>query len=748
MSEPPPKPVSVPVPSDTVAESGLNRISTLLSHLDEVRGTGAIDSAKESIATEDRLAAGRLGVASGLFSSLRAKHSPTASHSLRVAIGLSNWAQVIGLEDPHLLTLETAALMHDIGKIGVPDAILTKPSKLSPDETALLDRYRLHGLDILASCCLSAEIVDIVRFAGSWYDGSRGDAERNRDKLPVGSRMLSIVDAYDSMTTDHVYRRAMSSERAIAELTSFAGSQFDPKLVESFRRLVETDRIRLDRAAPERWLVKMDASQSRTYWGLGRVTAGNSTATVDQLFQQQLVASMVDGVFFVDTQSTILLWNRAFEKMSGLASASVFQKQWIPTMLDLRDASGAKIPDAECPIAKTIRTRSPGAGRYSLQGRSGNRLTVEMQFQPVTNVESVTYGAVVIARDISSEATLEAAIENLHAKATQDPLTKVSNRAEFDRVHDLLVSEHLASKTPCSLIICDLDFFKRVNDDFGHQAGDDALMIFASMLKRVRRQGDLVARYGGEEFVYLAANCDIAAATVIAEEIRQTLERTPQPMLAGKCCTASFGVTEIQPGDTSETMLRRADRALMMAKEAGRNRVMQLGSGLGSVAEAPVDRRKGGGLFGWFKGGEQPTEFRHRLISTVPLSIAVEKLRGFLSDHHAQVVKVDGDVVKLKVDGKASQPSRRKSDRPLPFAVELKFKELDASSGLLPGGVLFGTSIDVLMEPIRGRDRRREDVGGQVETLLSSLKAYFMAQEAKPEVTPALERAVTEPGRR
>ncbi|MCA9103864.1 MAG: diguanylate cyclase [Planctomycetales bacterium] len=693
---------------------------------------------------EDQLAFNRLGIAGGLFASLRAKHSPTASHCLRVALGLSSWARAIGLEDPHLQTLETAALMHDIGKIGVPDSILTKPGKLDADEISVLDRYRLHGLDILSSCCLSDEIIDMVRFAGTWYDGSRGDSERQRDQLPIGSRMLSIVDAYDSMTTDHVYRRAMTPERAVAELTSYSGTQFDPKLVENYRRLLEADQIRMDGSRSERWLTRMDASQARTFWGLGRMTKTTGGTGVDQLFQQKLVNSMVDGVVFVDSQCNILLWNRAFERITGIASGSVFQKQWLPSMLDMREPDGSRITDQGCPIAETIRSRSPFSGRFSFQGRSGNRTLVEAHVHPVTNIESVVFGAVIIARDVSSEATLEAAIENLHTKATQDPLTKVSNRAEFDRVHELFVKEHLAKSTPCSLIICDLDFFKRVNDDFGHQAGDDALMIFASILKRFRRQGDLVARYGGEEFVILCASCDGQGAVDIAEEIRQTLERTPQPLLKGKCCTSSFGVTEIQDGDTAETMLRRADRALMQAKEAGRNRVLQLGNGLTPGAK-PAKSETKKGLLNWFRSSDQTETHDRELLTTVPLEIAVEKLRGFISDQHGQITKVDGDTVVVKVDAKSSNVPKR-GERSVPMTVEMTLTEVDAGSGLLPDGVIFGTLIKASIEPIRTRDRRRTDLDLFITQLVSSMKSYFMAFEPKKETSPALERAVTRPG--
>ena len=564
-------------------------------------------------------------------------------------------------------------------------------------------------------------------------------------ELPVGARMLSIVDAYDSMTTDQVYRRAMSRERALAELATFSGTQFDPKLVDSFTRLIESNEIRLSKLVMDRWLNKLDASQAKTFWGLGRVASSTCIESVDFLFQRQLVDSMSDGVVFVDHHRNILLWNRAMEKLTGITSTSVFQKQWLPSLLDLADEKGRVLDDPECPVLQVVHTSVPHAKRYCVRSRSGGTLRVELRVHPVTNVESVNYGAVMMIRDLSSEISLEEAIENLQAMATQDPLTKVANRAEFERVQEILLAEHMQQKKPCSMILCDLDFFKRINDDYGHQAGDDALMTFAAMLKRFRNQGDVVARYGGEEFILLCANCDGSEAERIAENIRQTLEQTAMPVLDNKSCTASFGVTEIQPGDSPETMLRRADRALLQAKESGRNRVVHLGCGL---AKAEGDSSKPGGIFSWFSTkSDQPLDER-KLVTTVPLVMAIEKLRGFLSDQDGQILRVDGNRVAIKVDGRSLGIKRRRNDRGLPFTVELDFEEIDAGSEHLPPGAAHGTMISLKVHPIRSRDRRRTAADDQIRELIASIKAYFVAKEIKLAPKPSVERAATEPGRR
>ena len=97
-----------------------------------------------------------------------------------------------------------------------------------------MDRHRQFGMDSLRNCCASQEVLDTVHNAAAWFDGSKRGFDRRGEDLPLGSRLIAIVDAFDSMTTDRVYRPAMSRERAMAELFACAGTQFDPQLVRTF----------------------------------------------------------------------------------------------------------------------------------------------------------------------------------------------------------------------------------------------------------------------------------------------------------------------------------------------------------------------------------------------------------------------------------------------------------------------------------------------------------------------------------
>ena len=254
-----------------------------------------------------------------------------------------------------------------------------------------------------------------------------------------------------------------------------------------------------------------------------------------------------------------------------------------------------------------------------------------------------------------------------------DPLTQVANRAEFERVLDEFVRLRNSTDFRCSLIVCDIDFFKSINDNYNHHIGDQALVSFASLLKKFVRQQDLVARYGGEEFVILCANCDVEDAVQRAEEIRVTLTQTPQQMLDGKCITASFGVSELMPGDLGTDFFVRADTALLRAKELGRNRVVEanaVSSGGAPTLRSAEQQSLSGANWRKLKGQVLISE---EYKTQTPLLVLVEKLRGYIIETEAEVRRVDSDFASLIVEIEDEQDYSKKGT----FIVNVEFQELE-----------------------------------------------------------------------
>ena len=706
----------------------MSELGTLLRELEEVAVPGESPAPVVSEQEDNQLAQVRLGMASSLFTALQCKHAAAAGHSLRVALTSSAWAMKMELEAENRDAIEIAALLHDVGVIGVPDQILSKPGALDGDEAAVMARSRHASLEILRRSCTSDEILAIVEHVGAWYDGSQEGFRLSGREIPLGARMITVVEAFDAMTTDRVYRPAMSQERAMMELFDCAGGQFDPDLVKQLSQFHDCDQSELRREVAGRWLKSLDSEQANSYWKLSCVPPAKGQPDVGLLFQSKLLDNMYDAVVFIDATGQLALWNRGAERLTGIAGSSICQRQWEPGLLKMMDEKGESISDGDCPVHCAISSGVQSLRRLTIWGRTGRPIAVDTHAIPVTAERGTTLGAILLFHDASSETSLEKRCQKLYEKSTKDSLTQVANRAEFDRVHVLFVAAHQQQQVPCSLIICDLDRFKDVNDTYGHQAGDEVIKCLASLLKSSCRPGDLVARYGGEEFVILCADCDNTASTRRAEQIRLKLSQIPQPSLGGRPVTVSFGVTEIQPGDTPATMLRRADRGLLMAKGKGRNNVVQLGIGAGGdLGDAVADVRP--------RKKSHPQQILDKvLVTPVPVKMAIEKLRGFVADHQAKIVKIDGNRIRMEIDDQHTGRLRRFTDRSVTFGVELRFEEerFQKDGDNSPSGGVLRTRIRVSIGPKKSRDRRRRDVFDRAREVLISFRSYLMATEEEP----------------
>ncbi len=713
----------------------LDRVNQLLVGLREI----AVEQQpvdQESLKYENHLAVVRLGMATSLFYALRAKHAPTASHSLRVALACSAWAERLGLDSLERDRVEVAALLHDVGKIGVPDRILRKPGKLTVDEQLVMDSCAEAGCDIVRGCSADPELLDIIGYSGIWYNSRRFGESIRGDALPLGARLLAIANAYDSMTTEHVYRRALSRDRAIEQLIGGGGTQFDPELAHDYSRLINEHPEILQASVVNRWLQQLRPETMTGFWsaswGSGSLESaglapGNGHRSErgagDGIFYRQLLSQMNDGVAFTDSQATVVHWNSALEQLTEIASEAVVGKSWNCSSLKLINNDG-DLGASECPVQMCLRTHAPQLRTMAIHASGGNRIPVQVRVSPVVGEVPGAVGTIVVIRDLSDQTSMQKRLETLHLQVTRDALTGVANRAEFDRRITELTEVATSGGSTFSLIICDIDHFKRVNDTHGHPAGDEALVRFASVLSSFSRDEDLVARYGGEEFVFLAVACDNATAAKRAEAIRAELEKTPLPSLGNASVTASFGVTQFQPGDRAETILARADRALLRAKDNGRNRVVRLGAGSQTMVEVSGKR----GWLSWFDASERRPDREVDILTPVPVDLAIEKLKGFIADHDAEILTVAENQVSLRVNAICTIGGRRRVDQHIALNALLTLSEAKTDPADRKRGSNSNTKIHVQLKPVRNRDRRRRELTVCTDKVIASLRSYFMGE--------------------
>lgn len=194
------------------------------------------------------------GAIRALADALDAKCDYTSGHSLRVSRFAVLIGKALGLDDEHLRDIELAGILHDIGKIGVPESILWKPARLTPEEQKIMSQHPVTSAQIIGELKGLKRAREYVLHHHEYLDGSGYPDKLKGDDIPIGARIILVADAYDAMTTDRPYRKAIGHDNAIAELRKQAGTQFDPRMVEALIKVIGEHRELLTEPVPDGFL--------------------------------------------------------------------------------------------------------------------------------------------------------------------------------------------------------------------------------------------------------------------------------------------------------------------------------------------------------------------------------------------------------------------------------------------------------------------------------------------------------------
>jgi putative nucleotidyltransferase with HDIG domain len=199
------------------------------------------DRTKQLAAKHQELRTAYVQTVGALAEAVDAKDTYTRGHSERVGVYASKIAREMNFPKEFIERVYIAGLLHDVGKIGVPDRVILKPDSLNDEEYALIKEHPQIGAKILEPVSFLSEIVPCVRHHHEWFDGcERGYPDGLAgDSIPLASRIILVADTVEAMTSDRPYRKAMSLDCVVSELTKYAGSQFDPACVEPFLRLLD-----------------------------------------------------------------------------------------------------------------------------------------------------------------------------------------------------------------------------------------------------------------------------------------------------------------------------------------------------------------------------------------------------------------------------------------------------------------------------------------------------------------------------
>ncbi len=282
-----------------------------------------------------------------------------------------------------------------------------------------------------------------------------------------------------------------------------------------------------------------------------------------------------EGVYIVDKDRRIQFWNDAAERITGYAASTVVGSRCSDNILRHVSEDGRELCIHGCPLQATLTDGKTRDIIAYFHHRDGQRIPAHVRAIAVQNDKGVS-GALEIFDEIYEKTSFIEELETLRQEVLTDPLTKIGNRRFFELNIEARFAAYHTEQIPFGLLMFDIDHFKKVNDTYGHLAGDSVLKMVATTISGALKPLDTIARFGGEEFVVLVPNCNAEYLSIVGERIRILIETSWVDLQDGSRIriTISGGGAMVQPNDQVPTLIANADRRLYQSKESGRNRVI------------------------------------------------------------------------------------------------------------------------------------------------------------------------------
>jgi len=451
----------------------------------------------------------QLATIEALALAIEAKAGCTPEHIRSIQQYAATLAEAAGLSDREVQAVRTAALLHDVGNMAVPEHILSKPDALTPEE---FERVKIHprvGADILRNVAFGANVSELVLCHHERWDGLGYPTGLRGEDIPLGARILAIADCYSTLQADRPYRPARSQGEAVAVLREFAGTAFDPKLVDLLI-------ARLDLSAAP-------AADNTNAWaqreGLGLQDIAGAHREEQTLYEiaQALGSSLGIGdamALIQDKVSKLVPFTTCALFLGddtdgyvcryahGPGTEALFKwtpKSWseialrLPACADGRDAHGEDLTALlPCPLMFERRLIGGLVIYHTVPGGFTD------EHRRVLGRVSEQAAAVIYN---------STRFEQTEHESHTDPLTSLPNRRSLDRQFEAGLVRAERGQGSCSVVVLDLDRLKEINDTYGHEAGDRALRAVGSTLRATVRQNDLCARFAGDEFIVVLWDC-------------------------------------------------------------------------------------------------------------------------------------------------------------------------------------------------------------------------------------------------
>ncbi|MBN1770409.1 MAG: sensor domain-containing diguanylate cyclase [Deltaproteobacteria bacterium] len=294
----------------------------------------------------------------------------------------------------------------------------------------------------------------------------------------------------------------------------------------------------------------------------------------DPRFFRTIVDELPDGVYVTDRERRIVYWNRGAERITGYTAAETLGSSCADNLLMHVDGEGTRLCLKGCPLSTTLADGEARDTDLYLQHKAGHRVPVRVRVAPLRDREGRIAGAVETFTDNSARLAALQRLRELQQLAFLDPVTGVGNRRYTELTVQARLDELRRYGWTFAVLFIDIDHFKQVNDEWGHEVGDRVLELVARTLAGSLRSFDFLGRWGGEEFVAVVPMQLESLLAPLATRCRALVERSRLAVgVRHVLVTVSIGATMADAADTVATLVARADELMYRSKRAGRNRV-------------------------------------------------------------------------------------------------------------------------------------------------------------------------------
>jgi len=570
---------------------------------------GRIDDERRHV---EEMADLHLATIEALALAIDAKDQTAQSHIRRVQVYATSIARGLGMSDNEIQGVKTAALLHDIGKLAVPEHILSKPGPLTQEE---FQKIRVHpqvGAEIISAVPFPYPVAPLILSHHERWDGKGYPQGLKGEEIPLGARILSVVDYYDALTSDRPYHKAMMPDAALALLQQESGRALDPAVVLMFVKMaadMEAAAGTAETATTRRLSLEPTNERGTPAVGFQPESIKNTVFDDIALAHKEIYAlyeiaqTMGTSLGVADTMALI---SSKLSNLVPFSACALFLFDEESDTLRCRFATGVE--------ADAIGTMMVRAG----QGLAG---WVARNRRPLVNARpSAEFEAAGLSKATALQSALVAPlvfsdrfIGTLAVYSTQSDFYTDDHRRLLDRVgeqasaviHNSIVFEqtqedsltdpltglpntrfmfmHLTRelaraerlKAEVALLVMDLDNFKEINDNHGHHVGDRALREVATVLRSGIRPYDICVRYAGDEFIVVLSGCGADEAERKRVELQRTVDEVLFEARPGRRLPLGISIgAAISPhdGDSYEALLATADSRMYRDKTRRKQR--------------------------------------------------------------------------------------------------------------------------------------------------------------------------------